>query len=309
MNSVKVFAPATVANVTCAFDILGFALHEPGDTLTVRKQSKPGLKVLESSHRRTGIPLDPLQNTATVAISALLRAFDSQIGFEIEIEKGMPVGSGLGSSAASAAGGVYAANLLLGEPFTRTELVSFAMEGEAAACGTAHADNVAPALLGGFALLRSYHPLDIVPIPYPDSLCVAIVAPHIEVRTEDSRRVVKKNISLKKAVMQFGNIAGLIAGLSSGDTSLIGRSLQDHIIEPERSILIPGFQQAKAAALNAGALGFGISGSGPAVFSLCSSESAAQSVSLAMEKAFLTSDIQCSRYVSKINPQGVTIRD
>ncbi|MDJ1503686.1 homoserine kinase [Xanthocytophaga agilis] len=306
MDSLHIFAPATVANVAAGFDILGFALNAPGDEITIRKTDTPGITI----HNKTefaSMPLAPEKNTAGVALQAYLQHLGSEHGFEITFLKKIKPGSGIGSSAASSAAAVFGANELLGRPLERKDLVQFAMQGEKLASGSAHADNVAPALMGGFVLVRSYNPLDLVTIPVPENLYASVIHPQIELKTEDSRRVLRKQILLKDAVVQWGNTAGLIAGLFKGDYELIGRSLQDVIIEPIRSLLIPGFESIKTAALQAGALGCSISGSGPSIFTLSTSEATAQTVAKAMQQMCSQQGIESEIHVSPINTQGPRI--
>ncbi|MDJ1471718.1 homoserine kinase [Cytophagaceae bacterium DM2B3-1] len=306
MDSLHIFAPATVANVAAGFDILGFALNAPGDEITIRKTDTPGITI----HNKTefaSMPLAPEKNTAGVALQAYLQHLGSEQGFEITFLKKIKPGSGIGSSAASSAAAVFGANELLGRPLERKDLVQFAMQGEKLASGSAHADNVAPALMGGFVLVRSYNPLDLVTIPVPENLYASVIHPQIELKTEDSRRVLRKQILLKDAVVQWGNTAGLIAGLFKGDYELIGRSLQDVIIEPIRSLLIPGFESIKTAALQAGALGCSISGSGPSIFTLSTSEATAQTVAKAMQQMCSQQGIESEIHVSPINTQGPRI--
>ena len=306
-NSLKVFAPATVANVACGFDIFGFALNEPGDEAVITLKKSPGVvisKITGDDHR---LPLDPLKNTAGVSVLEFLKKLKSNQGVEIELHKNMPLGSGLGSSAASTVASVFALNALLGEPLSKEDLLPFVMEGERIACGSAHADNVAPALFGGFVLIRSYDPLDVIKIQTPEELYCSVIHPEVEVRTEDARKILKKDVSLKKAVIQGGNIAGLVAGLMKPDFELIGRSLQDVIVEPVRSILIPGFEKIKAAAIEAGALGCSISGSGPSIFALSKSLMRAQKVGEAMQKELKILQIKSELYVSSINQEGPRI--
>jgi homoserine kinase len=228
-------------------------------------------------------------------------------GFEVEIYKKIKAGSGIGSSAASAAGAVWAMNQLIGKPFSPLQLVKFAMEGERLASGVAHADNVAPALFGGFTLVRSYQPLDIVKINTPSQLYATVIHPQIEVKTSDSRRILKTTISLEDGIKQWGNVGGLIAGLFTEDYDLIGRSLEDHIIEPIRSILIPGFDAVKQKALETGALGCGISGSGPSIFALSKGKIMAQKVAQAMSEIYHKIGIDYEVHVSKINKEGIKI--
>lgn len=302
MNSIHVHSPATVANLVCGFDILGLALEEPSDLMILEKQDEPGLRIINLDDY--GLPTDPEKNVAGVALLSMMAALDDCPGLQLSIEKRIKPGSGIGSSAASAAGAVAAANKLLGEPFTPMELVQFAMNGEKLASGVKHADNIAPCLLGGITLIRSIHPLDIVTID-PPSLFVTIVHPQIEVRTSDARQILKKQILLKDAIRQWGNIAGLVTGLVKGDHDLIGRSLEDVIIEPVRSILIPEFAKVKQRSKEAGALGGGISGSGPSIFMLSSTEAIAQAVAAEMNDIYSRAGIEFSTYVTTINRTGV----
>jgi homoserine kinase len=304
MNSVKIFSPGTVANLVCGFDVLGLALNDPCDVMTLRRTSTPGLVIKNLDD--FGLPEDPVKNVAGVSLLSLMAALPEPIGLEMTIDKKIKPGSGIGSSAASAAGSVAAANILLGNVFTKTELVQFAMNGEKLASGVKHADNIAPCLLGGVTLIRSIYPLDIVPIK-PPPLFVTIVHPQIEVKTSDARQILKKQILLKDAIRQWGNIAGLVAGLMNGDYELISRSLEDVIIEPVRSILIPAFDQVKKRSLDAGALGGGISGSGPSIFMLSINEKIARSVEHEMADVYHHAGIPYSTYVTTINNEGVKI--
>jgi homoserine kinase len=253
------------------------------------------------------LPLETEKNVSGVAAMALLDAVESSFGFEIEIYKKIKAGSGIGSSAASAAGAVFGINALLGIPFSRKELVQFAMQGEKLASGSAHADNVAPALLGGFTLVRSYNPLDIIKIKSPSQMYAAVIHPQIELKTSDARSVLKQNISLKSAIMQWGNVGGLIAGLYTSDYELIGRSLHDEVVEPLRSVLIPGFDAVKSAAMLSGALGSGISGSGPSIFALCQGEKIAKNVAKAMCAVFDDMKLPYEIHVCKVNDEGIKI--
>jgi homoserine kinase len=306
-ESIKVFAPATVANVSCGFDVVGFAVNEPGDEVTLRLKNTPGLTISEITGDEGRLTRDPLKNTVGVSIDNFLRHIGSDKGIDISLAKKMPLGSGLGSSAASAVAGVFAVNELLGRPMSQQDLLPFAMEGERIACGSAHADNVAPSLLGGFVLIRSYDPLDVVKIPTPADLYATIIHPHIEVQTKDARSILRKQISLPDAVVQWGNVGGLIAGLLLSDYGLIGRSMQDVIVEPIRSILIPGFHDVKQSALDAGALGGGISGSGPSIFALSKSKEIAERAGKAMTAVFDRIGIGSEVYVSEINNNGPLI--
>jgi homoserine kinase len=304
-NEIRVFCPATIANVSCGFDVLGLALDAVGDEMVVRKTKEKGIKITKLTGQ--DLPTETLQNVAGVAGLALLAESNYEGGFEIEIYKKIKAGSGIGSSAASAAGAVWAMNQLIAKPFSPLQLVKFAMEGERLASGVAHADNVAPALFGGFTLVRSYQPLDIVKINTPSELYATVVHPQIEVKTSDSRRILKTTISLEDGIKQWGNVGGLIAGLFTEDYDLIGRSLEDHIIEPIRSILIPGFDAVKQKALETGALGCGISGSGPSIFALSKGEIMAQKVGKAMSEIYHKIGVDYDIHVSKINKEGIKI--
>jgi homoserine kinase len=306
-KEICVFAPATVANVACGFDIFGFALDIPGDELIVRLTSKPGVMITKITGDGGILPVDPEKNTAGVGVIKFLDFLKSKQGVEIEIHKKMPLGSGLGSSAASAAGSLFAVNQLLGSRVTRKELIPFAMESERIACGSAHADNVAAALLGGFVLIRSYQPLDIIEIPIQVDLYCTMLHPKIEVRTEIARKMLKKEIPMTQLVTQSGNAAGLIAGLMQGDISLISRSLEDVVVEPIRAALIPGFYAIKAAAIEAGALGCSISGSGPSLFALSQNKQQAKAIGGAMVNACKNAGLDSDLYISLINKEGPKI--
>jgi homoserine kinase len=304
-NRIHIFSPATVANVGPGFDILGFALNEPGDEISI--ETIEGSRHIITNNTEIDLPLDPSENVATVAIDAMLQALGSGRSFHIIFNRKIPAGSGIGSSAASSAGAVYGANLLLGSPFSESGLVPFAMMGEAAASGSAHADNVAPALLGGFVLVRSYDPLDIVPIPSPDQLHCSVVHPDINIATEGSRKILKTEVPLKTAVMQCGNVAGLVTGLITKNFRLIRDSMHDVIAEPIRSFLIPEFDMVKQAALDSGALGCSISGSGPSIFALSENRNIARKAGLAMEDVFSSAGIDNKLFISQVNMQGIKV--
>ncbi|NML38274.1 homoserine kinase [Chitinophaga sp. G-6-1-13] len=308
MESIKVFAPGTVANVACGFDVIGLAMDAPGDEMILRRTSAPGIRI--KAVHGADLPVDPAKNVASVAVQALLQKYDHpDIGIEIEIFKHIHPGSGIGSSAASSAGAVVAANHLLGEPFNKKQLVRFAMEGERLACGSAHADNVAPAILGGFTLVRSYRPLDITTLHTPAELWVTVIHPQIEVKTSDAREILKQKVLMTDAIRQWGNVGAMVAGLYQEDYDLISRSLEDVIVEPVRSILIPAFQELKLKCKEAGALGGGISGSGPSVFMLCRGEANARSVAETMNNVYAPLGVDYKIYVSRINTAGVKIID
>lgn len=305
MEQLKIFAPATIANVSCGFDVLGLALDTVGDEMTITKVAKKGVRITKIIGQ--DLPLETHNNVAGVAALALLSETDSEFGFEIEIDKRIKPGSGIGSSAASSAGTVWAINELLGKPFNNTDLVRFAMEGERLATGVPHADNVAPALFGGFTLVRSYEPLDIISVNTPSELFATVIHPQIEVKTSDAREILKTTVPLKEAIQQWGNVGGLISGLYTEDYDLIGRSLKDVIIEPIRSILIPAFDAVKQQSLKAGALGAGISGSGPSIFALSKGEETANNVGTAMKAVYEKVGIDYDVHVSKVNKQGIKI--
>jgi homoserine kinase len=305
MNEIKLFCPATIANLSCGFDVLGLCLDTVGDEMIVRKSTTKGIRITKLVG--ADLPLETEKNVAGVAALAMLEGMQLDFGFEIEIYKNIKAGSGIGSSAASAAGAVVGINSLLGNPFKRKELVQFAMQGEKLACGNAHADNVAPALMGGFTLVRSYNPLDIIRIESPSEIFATVVHPQIELKTSDARSVLKQTVSLKSAIMQWGNVGGLIAGLYTQDYDLIGRSLHDEIIEPVRSMLIPGFDLIKQTALANGALGSGISGSGPSIFALSRGEATAQKIAKSMCDVYDQMQLPYEIHVSKVNGDGVRI--
>ena len=301
---VTVHAPGTVANLVCGFDILGLALKEPYDIMELTLIDEP--KVIIRNRDNFNLPTEPEKNVAGVVLLAAMEKAGGRFGFDITIEKHIKPGSGIGSSAASAAGAAVAANHLLGNIFTSDDVVQLAMNGEKLASGVKHADNIAPCILGGVSLIRSIHPLDIISIPSPP-LFVTVVHPQIEVRTSDARQILKQQVLLKDAIRQWGNIAGLVAGFLKNDPELIGRSLEDVIIEPVRSILIPGFDEVKANCKAAGALGGGISGSGPSIFMLSKTQETAREVEKAMKAAYERIGIDYNTYVTTINHKGVEV--
>jgi len=304
MKACIAYAPGTVANLVCGFDILGLCLDSPADKMEIRLTDTA--EIVIKSADGYPLPEDPALNTAGAPLLEMLADLQRQVGFEILIHKRIKPGSGIGSSAASAAGAVVAANYLLGNPFDKVQLLQYAMAGEKVASGVKHADNVAPCIFGGITLIRSIAPLDIIPLAAPD-LYVSVVHPQIEVKTADARAILRQQIPLKNAIKQWGNIAGLVTGILKNDMALISRSLEDHIIEPIRSTLIPGFQQIKNSCKEAGALGGGISGSGPSIFMLSSSRSTAEAVENAMQHTYKELGIEYHSYVSMINKEGVRI--
>ena len=311
MKEVRVFAPATVANVAVGFDILGFAIERPGDEIVARLgEGFRGVRI--ATITGTGdkvLPMETENNTAGVAALRLLEhlGLDQEIGIELEIHKKMPFGSGLGSSAASAAGAAVAVNELLGCPLTREALLYFTVLGEEVADGSFHADNVAPCLVGGITLIRSNESLDVHHLPVPINLFVAVVHPEIEILTRDARSVLSETVPLKTAILQLGSLASFITALYTNDLPLLGRSLHDHIVEPQRKRLITGFDRVQQSALQRGALGCSISGAGPSVFALCDSGYLAQAVGQGMQAAFAEEGIESQLYVSPINQRGVEV--
>ena len=304
MNTVKVQCPATVANLVCGFDVLGMALNRPFDLMEVTLLEEPVIRI--SSIDGFPLPTDPAMNTAGAPLLAMQEELGRPLGFEVVIHKKIKPGSGVGSSAASAAGSVVAANHLLGNVFSKEDLVRFAMFGEKVASGVKHADNVAPCIYGGITLIRSIFPLDVISIPAPH-LHVTVVHPQIEVRTADARQILRKEVLLKDAIRQWGNIADLVAGFMKNDLDLVGRSLEDVIIEPVRSMLIPGFDEVKKLCKEAGALGGGISGSGPSIFMLSRDETTAAAVEQVMKNVYHKIGLDYHTYQTTINQKGVKI--
>jgi len=303
MNEIKLFSPATVANVSCGFDVLGFCLDSIGDEMVIRKSVEKGIRITKIEGY--DLPFEVEKNVAGVSALAMYEASKPDCGFEIEIYKHIKPGSGVGSSSASAVGSVYGMNVLLGNPYSKTELTAFAMKGEAVASQSEHADNIAPALFGGFTLVKSLDPLEVLQIPTPSDLFAVVIHPQIEIKTSDARKILPKTIALKDAITQWSNVGSLIHGLHTNNYDLISRSLKDVVVEPFRSQLIPGFESIKKTALSYGALGTGISGSGPSVFSLCKSKTSALDVEKAIRETYKKEDIPFEIYVSKINLNGI----
>ncbi len=309
MSTIRVFAPASVSNVTCGFDILGFALEDLGDEVTARVVEEPGVVVESISGDDGRLPRDARLNTASIAAQAVVdRLSQEGCGLAISIAKNMPISSGLGSSAASAVAATLAADAALGGSLDREDLLLCALEGERAASGAIHADNVAPSMLGGLVLVRSAQPPDLVSLPIPEGLSCALLLPRIEIRTHEARALLGDSIPLETAVKQWGNVAGLIAGLYEGDWGLLRRSLVDVVAEPVRAPLVPGFEGVKTAAIEAGALGCSLSGSGPAIFALCQGRELAESVSEAMHRTFEEQvGIDSTSLVSAVGAPGARI--
>ena len=304
MRSVKIKSPATIANLVCGFDVLGMALNDPQDLMQITLSEKTGIRIQHNDIYN--LPVIPEKNVAGVSLLELMQELDITVGFDIIIEKHIKPGSGLGSSAASAAGVVVAANHLLGNKFSKEDLVRFAMAGEKLASGVKHADNISPCIYGGVTLIRSIFPLDIIPLSAPP-MFVTVVHPQIEVKTSDAREILRKEVLLKDAIKQWGNIAGLVTGFMQNDYGLISRSLEDVIIEPVRSILIPGFDEVKKKCVEAGALGGGIAGSGPSIFMLSKEENIAKEVEVIMKDIYDSIGLAYHTYVTTINNNGITI--
>ena len=302
MKEIRLFSPATVANVNCGFDVLGFALDGLGDEMVIRKVPEKGIKITEITG--ADLPYEAKENVVGVAGLAMVEALDLDYGFEVEIHKKIRLGSGVGSSAASASGIVFGINQFLEEPLSNLELTEFGMKGEAVASGNEHADNVAPCLYGGFTLITGYEPLKIVSVPVPEELYVTIIHPHITIKTKEAREILPKDVSLKNAIKQTGNLAGLIAGLYTKDYELIATSTQDVLVEPYRKSLIPDFDYYRETALKNGGLSFGISGSGPSMFTLSKGLQNAGAVEFALKKALKEKNMLSDSYVSPVSKHG-----
>lgn len=305
MNYLKLFSPATVANVSCGFDSLGFAVDTVGDEMTFTKTAEKGVKITAISGANLSYNVD--ENAASAVVQKMLDEANANFGVALTISKGYSPGSGLGSSAASAAGAAFGANQLLGNIYSELDLVKFAMFGEEVACGSQIADNVAAAIYGGFVLIRSYDPLEIVKLPIPKELRLVAIHPQVEVKTKDAREVLPKQIDLEDAITQWANVGGLISGLYANDYNLISNSLVDIIVEPYRKKLIPHFDEVKNAAIKSGALGAGISGSGPTIFALCKGEEDAKKVHSAINESYKNTGIEFTLFTSKINDKGIKI--
>ena len=305
MNQIKVLSPATVANLSCGYDVLGACLSYIGDEIIIKKITKKGVFITKMEGYN--LPIEADKNAAGVAVMALLSHIETSFGFELEIIKKVKPGSGIGSSASSAAGAVVGVNHLLGNPFSKTELVKFAMEGERIACGSAIADNVSPAIFGGFTLVKSTNPLKIVSLPTPKDLYMVILHPQIEIKTADSRAVLPKQVNLTDAVKQWGNVGSLVSALYENDYELLSSSLEDVIVEPYRSKLIPFFDEVKQISKQSGSLGCGISGSGPSIFSLCKGIDIAKNVLKNISKFYSSTSIEFHIFTTKLNNEGVKL--
>lgn len=307
LKKATAFAPATVANVAVGFDLLGFSMSHVGDKVTVERVEAPGVTVAGITGVVTELPLDSTKNTASVALLAMTRELQLPFGFKVSIEKGIPLGSGMGGSAASAVGAVVAANAVLDRPIPPLELLKFALAGETSASGSAHADNIAPCLFGGLTLSFSVSPLKIVPIPTPPELMCVLVHPHLKIETRHARSILKPTLMLHEHVRQSANLAAFISACHRNDFELIAASMIDLVIEPQRASLIPGFYDAKNAAVDQGALGFSISGSGPSVFAWTASRNAAERVRAAILRVFAAEKIGADSWVAPVLGPGAQI--
>ncbi|SDS99557.1 homoserine kinase [Winogradskyella sediminis] len=302
-KEIRIFSPATVANVACGFDVLGFCLDTIGDEMVIRQTEQKGIKI--TVIEGYDLPFEVEQNVAGVSALAMYNSLQPDCGFEIEIYKNIKPGSGIGSSSASAAGSVFGMNELLGKPLNKTQLTHFAMKGEALASKCEHADNLAPAIFGGFTLVKSASPLQILQLPTPSDLFVTLIHPQIEIKTSESRAILPKEILLQNAIIQWANVGSLVHALHTSNYDLIKDALCDVVIEPYRKQLIPHFDDVKNAAMKAGALGCAISGSGPSIFMLSKGEDIAKSVQKAIKTVYAKTNIAFETYVSKINTEGI----
>ena len=305
MDSIKIFSPATVANVGCGFDVLGLCLDKVGDQMVIRKTQRKGIFITKIEGFE--LPYAVHENVAGVSALAMYNELNVDFGFEIEIYKQIKPGSGIGSSAASAAGSVFGMNYLLDNAFDKIDLIKFAMNGEAVASKSEHADNIAPAILGGFTLVKQNNPLEVIQLPTPKALHAVIVHPQIEIKTADSRAVLPKTVALSDAITQWSNVGSLVHALHTSDYNLIGKSLKDAVIEPHRSKLIPNFNSLRKISLESGALGCSISGSGPSLFSLCEGLENAKKVEANLRGFMTKIGIPFETHISKINTEGIKI--
>lgn len=306
-RSVQVFAPATIANLGCGFDVLGMSLEAPGDLVVITECENAGISLTKITGDNGKLPTNPSENTATVAIQSLLNALDVSVSWEVEIHKQMPLGSGMGSSAASAAAGVWAAVNMLGLGGQPKDFLKYAMEGERIACGAAHADNVGPSLMGGIVLIRSYDPLEVLSLPVPDNLYYVLVHPEVEVPTIEARAIMRRQLSVSTAIAQWGNLGAFISALYESDYGLIGRSVVDYVAEPVRGDLIPNFAEVKKAVFSKGALACSISGSGPSVFALAEGSQNLEAIANAMREIFHLNKIESQAYWGKAGQQGARV--
>lgn len=305
---IKVFAPASVSNVAVGFDILGFALDAPGDEIIVREGTQPGLVITDIKGAKGKLPFDVMKNTAGYAAYKLLEYLkETDRPIEMEIHKKMPVGSGLGSSAASAAGGVFAVSEFLKTGLTKQELLPFAVAAEKMADGTYHADNAAPSLLGGMILIRDNDTLDFKKLPVPKGLYATVIQPDMQILTRDSRSILKEEVNFQAVIRQSGNLAAFVSAMYTSDYGLMSRSLQDLLVEPQRAHLIPHFYTLKEEAIRLGALGFSISGAGPSMFAMCDNSGVAEEIAKTATTIYNRHKIQTTTYISGINHEGTLL--
>jgi len=303
----RVFAPASIANVAVGYDILGFPINDIGDEVKFKPGKEKGL-VLKAIHFNKELSKDLNKNTASFAALKVLES----LGLEdepihMELFKNMGIGTGLGSSAASAAAGAFGINEYLGRPYTKQELLPFATLGEQIADGSYHADNVAPSLLGSFILIRDNKTLDYVKLPVISGMKVVVVYPKIKILTKDSRNILSPQVALDLHIQQSGNLGAFVAALFRTDFELLKRSLDDCIIEPQRAKLIPHFYDIKSIAIDNGALGCSISGAGPSIFALCLNSVTAENIAESWKKTYYDNNIECEIYISDINTEGAII--
>ncbi len=306
-NKISVFAPATVSNLNCGFDVLGFALDAPGDTVELGLTDSGRVELVAITGDGGLLPVEPERNTATAVVRMFFDRLGTHHGARVWLHKGMPLNSGLGSSAASAVAALVAVNTLTGHPLSKEELLLLAVEGERLACGSAHADNVAPCLYGGLVLIRSYNPLEVIQLPAPDPLYCMVVHPHLHIPTREARAALPTEIPLKTAISQWANLGGFVSACYTNNKALLGRSMTDLVAEPVRHQRIPHFMAMKKLALSMGAITFGISGSGPTVFALFENQAGAEQCALAINKYLHQNGLDNEYYISPLNQQGPKI--
>ena len=306
MDSISLKAPATIANLSCGFDILGLCIQNPYDEITITKNITSNVVINIQSSPFSNIPSNPKENTGGIPAELIMNDYSLDFGFNINIKKGIPLCGGLGSSAATAAGVVYGINELLNRRLSLNEMIKYALEGEKLSSDSPHADNIGPCLMGGLVLIRDTETLDLINISV-DNFHIAIIHPDISIDTKSARRMLPESIKLNSAIKQWGNIAGLTYGFSSSNNNLIRKSMKDYIVEPVRSKLIPEFDNIKNEALSNGALGCSISGSGPSIFALCENKDKAKNVIESMEKILSKESIEYHSYITRVNNQGIEV--
>lgn len=307
INKISVFAPATVSNLNCGFDVLGFALDAPGDTVELELTDSGRVELVAITGDGGLLPTDPEHNTATAVVQMFFDRLGLHHGARVWLHKGMPLNSGLGSSAASAVAALVAVNTLTGHPMSKEELLLLAMEGERLACGSAHADNVAPCVYGGLVLIRSYDPLQVIELPVPEPLFCLVLHPHVHIPTREARAALPTDIPLKNAITQWANLAGFVSACYTNDKDLLGRSMTDVVAEPVRKNRIPYFDEMKQTAIEAGAIAFGISGSGPTVFALFEHSNNALACGHRLSQMLKNQQVENEFYLSPFNRQGPKI--